>query len=93
MKKGNRIQNMLSRTNECSGVFNIKSKKEVQSSQLLFQLNKKQILYITMDSVVATIKNNILIVDDHPFIIQGYKNAPRDSNPNKYEFLISESKD
>jgi hypothetical protein len=30
---------------------------------------------MTMDSVVAMIKNNILIVDDHPFIIQGYKNA------------------
>jgi signal transduction histidine kinase len=39
-KKGIGIQNMLSRTNECSGVFNIKSKKGGKSSQLLFQLNK-----------------------------------------------------
>jgi DNA-binding NarL/FixJ family response regulator len=47
-----------------------------------------------MDSVgLAMIKNNILIVDDHPFIIQGYKNAITRYNPNKYEFLISESKD
>ena len=25
-------------------------------------------------AAVTTIKNNILIVDDHPFIIEGYKN-------------------
>lgn len=42
---------------------------------------------------LTTIKNNILIVDDHPFIIQGYKNAITRYNPNKYEFFISEAKD
>lgn len=47
-----------------------------------------------MDSAgLTTIKNNILIVDDHPFIIQGYKNAITRYNPNKYEFFISEAKD
>lgn len=49
---------------------------------------------MTMDSAgLTTIKNNILIVDDHPFIIQGYKNAITRYNPNKYEFFISEAKD
>ncbi|HEY4617631.1 MAG TPA: response regulator [Flavobacterium sp.] len=42
---------------------------------------------------LTTIKSNILIVDDHPFIIQGYKNAITRYNPNKYEFFISEAKD
>jgi DNA-binding NarL/FixJ family response regulator len=42
---------------------------------------------------LITIKNNILIVDDHPFIIQGYKNAITRYNPNKYEFFIFEAKD
>lgn len=47
-----------------------------------------------MDSAGPTIiKNNILIVDDHPFIIQGYKNAITRYNPIKYEFSISEAKD
>jgi DNA-binding NarL/FixJ family response regulator len=47
-----------------------------------------------MDSVGLTIiKNNILIVDDHPFIIQGYKNAITRYSPSKYEFSISEAKD
>ncbi|MGO4817352.1 response regulator [Flavobacterium sp. W22_SRS_FP1] len=47
-----------------------------------------------MDSAGLTIiKNNILIVDDHPFIIQGYKNAITRYNPSKYEFSISEAKD
>lgn len=41
----------------------------------------------------STIKNNILIVDDHPFIIQGYKNAITRYNPNEFEFLIEEAKD
>ncbi|EIA10157.1 response regulator [Flavobacterium frigoris] len=49
---------------------------------------------MTTDSEGLTItKNNILIVDDHPFIIQGYKNAITRYNPNKYEFVISEAKD
>jgi DNA-binding NarL/FixJ family response regulator len=39
------------------------------------------------------VKNNILIVDDHPFIIQGYKNAITRYNPNEFEFYISEAKD
>lgn len=38
-------------------------------------------------------KNKILIVDDHPFIIQGYKNAITRYQPEKYEFLITEAKD
>jgi DNA-binding NarL/FixJ family response regulator len=47
-----------------------------------------------MDSAGLTIiKNNILIVDDHPFIIQGYKNAITRYSPSKYEFSISEAKD
>lgn len=41
----------------------------------------------------AIIKNNILIVDDHPFIIQGYKNAITRYNPKQYEFFITEAKD
>ena len=41
----------------------------------------------------STIKNNILIVDDHPFIIQGYKNAITRYNPNEFDFLIEEAKD
>lgn len=37
--------------------------------------------------------NHILIVDDHPFIIEGYKNAITRYNPESYEFLISQAKD
>jgi DNA-binding NarL/FixJ family response regulator len=49
---------------------------------------------MTLDSkAVETIKNNILIIDDHPFIIQGYKNAITRYNPKEYEFFISEAKD
>lgn len=44
-------------------------------------------------NVKTTIKRNILIVDDHPFIIEGYKNAITRYNPKDYEFLISQSKD
>lgn len=40
-----------------------------------------------------TIKKNILIVDDHPFIIQGYKNAITRYNPKQFEFFIAEAKD
>lgn len=36
---------------------------------------------------------NILIVDDHPFIIQGYKNAITRYNPEKFEFIITDAKD
>lgn len=41
----------------------------------------------------STIKKNILIVDDHPFIIQGYKNAIIRYNPNDYEFIVNEAID
>jgi DNA-binding NarL/FixJ family response regulator len=44
-------------------------------------------------NVKTTIKNNILIVDDHPFIIEGYKNAITRYNPKEFEFLISQAKD
>lgn len=37
--------------------------------------------------------SNILIVDDHPFIIEGYKNAITRYNSESYEFLISQAKD
>lgn len=47
---------------------------------------------MTIDSVSKT-KQNILIVDDHPFIIQGYKNAIIRYHPNEFEFSISEGKD
>ncbi|MBO9582779.1 MAG: response regulator transcription factor [Flavobacterium sp.] len=44
-------------------------------------------------SVPQLIKKNVLIVDDHPFIIEGYKNAITRYNPKKYEFLISQAHD
>lgn len=40
-----------------------------------------------------TVKNNILIVDDHPFIIDGYKNAITRYNPKEFEFFITQAKD
>jgi DNA-binding NarL/FixJ family response regulator len=36
---------------------------------------------------------NVLIVDDHPFIIEGYKNAITRYNPKDYEFFITRAKD
>lgn len=39
------------------------------------------------------IKPNILIVDDHPFIIEGYKNAITRYNPKEYEFIIAQAHD
>ena len=39
------------------------------------------------------VKSNILIVDDHPFIIQGYKNAITRYKPESFEFLISQAND
>jgi DNA-binding NarL/FixJ family response regulator len=49
---------------------------------------------MTIASNVKTLtKNNILIVDDHPFIIEGYKNAITRYNPKDFEFLISQAKD
>lgn len=41
----------------------------------------------------TTIKTNILIVDDHPFIIQGYKNVIERYNPTEYEYSFYEGKD
>ena len=41
----------------------------------------------------TTIKKNIFIVDDHPFIIEGYKNAITRYNPKEFEFLIKQAKD
>ncbi|WP_316635911.1 response regulator [uncultured Flavobacterium sp.] len=38
-------------------------------------------------------RRNILIVDDHPFIIEGYKNAITRYNPKAYEFLIAQAHD
>ncbi|MCR4033197.1 MULTISPECIES: response regulator [Flavobacterium] len=43
--------------------------------------------------VPQLVKKNILIVDDHPFIIEGYKNAITRYNPKQYEFLISQAHD
>jgi DNA-binding NarL/FixJ family response regulator len=48
---------------------------------------------MTIDSTAETIKNNILIVDDHPFIIQGYKNAITRYNPDQFEFFIEQAND
>lgn len=46
------------------------------------------------DSISAPlIKKNILIVDDHPFIIDGYKNGITRYNPNEFEFSISQAVD
>ncbi|MES2239478.1 MAG: response regulator [Bacteroidota bacterium] len=48
---------------------------------------------MTIETASTRLKKNILIVDDHPFIIQGYKNAITRYNPVDYEFVISEGKD
>ena len=49
---------------------------------------------MTIDSnAETTIKKNIFIVDDHPFIIEGYKNAITRYNPKKFEFSIRQAKD
>lgn len=39
------------------------------------------------------IKKNILIVDDHPFIIDGYKNAITRYKPDIYEYSFTQGKD
>lgn len=36
---------------------------------------------------------NIIIVDDHPFIIEGYKNAINSYNANDYQFSIKQAND
>jgi DNA-binding NarL/FixJ family response regulator len=43
--------------------------------------------------VSQLMKQNILIVDDHPFIIEGYKNAITRYNTKQYEFVISQAYD
>jgi DNA-binding NarL/FixJ family response regulator len=49
---------------------------------------------MTIDSAADnTIKNKILIVDDHPFIIEGYKNAITRYHPEQYHFYIDQAKD
>ena len=48
---------------------------------------------MTIETAENRLKKNILIVDDHPFIIQGYKNAITRYNPDDYDFMISEAKD
>lgn len=48
---------------------------------------------MTIETAATKLKKNILIVDDHPFIIQGYKNAISRYNQDNYDFVISEAKD
>lgn len=46
------------------------------------------------DSIGAPlIKKNILIVDDHPFIIEGYKNGITRYKPTEFEYSISQAVD
>ncbi len=46
-----------------------------------------------MDSTIKKKQSNILIVDDHPFIIQGYKNAITRYKPEEFEFVITQAND
>jgi YesN/AraC family two-component response regulator len=46
---------------------------------------------VELDSLTR-LKNKILIVDDHPFIIQGYKTLPG-TNQISMSFAIMEAKD
>ncbi len=48
---------------------------------------------MTIETASAKLRKNILIVDDHPFIIQGYKNAITRYKPEQYEFSILDAKD
>lgn len=49
---------------------------------------------MTLDSKVENlIKKNILIVDDHPFIIDGYKNAITRYKPEIYDYSFTQGKD
>ncbi len=43
--------------------------------------------------IPPSVSRNILIVDDHPFIIEGYKNAITRYNPKDYDFSISQAYD
>jgi response regulator of citrate/malate metabolism len=47
---------------------------------------------MTIDQLPHNCKSNILIVDDHPFIIR-VKNAITRYNPKNHEFFITEAKD
>jgi DNA-binding NarL/FixJ family response regulator len=48
---------------------------------------------IVDSKVEKLIKKNILIVDDHPFIIDGYKNAITRYKPDLYEYAFAQGKD
>lgn len=49
---------------------------------------------MTNDSIGGIIiKKNILIVDDHPFIIEGYKNGITRYKPTEFEYSISQAID
>lgn len=48
---------------------------------------------IPASTEMTMIQNKILIVDDHPFIIEGYKNAITRYKPEEFEFLISQAND
>lgn len=50
-------------------------------------------MIIDSSSVKKVIENKILIVDDHPFIIEGYKNAITRYSPVEYDFSITQAKD
>lgn len=43
--------------------------------------------------IESLLKKNILIVDDHPFIIDGYKNAITRYKPETYEYSFTQGKD
>ena len=48
---------------------------------------------LNLTPILPLIKRNILIVDDHPFIIEGYKNAITRYNPKEYDFNILQAHD
>ena len=48
---------------------------------------------MTSDTNTQVIKKNILIVDDHPFIIEGYKNGIIRYKPDIFNFSIAQAKD
>ena len=48
---------------------------------------------LNLTPIPLLISRNILIVDDHPFIIEGYKNAITRYNPKEYDFNILQAHD
>jgi len=48
---------------------------------------------MTVENVQKLTNKNILIVDDHPFIIDGYKNAITRYKPDIYEYSFTQGKD